>query len=124
MSERAGAYAEAGTTSASSPSRVPVASDWKNPSTSSSPNRTARGRPGTACAATPATEANWSATTVRRGRLPSATDIRVSAPTTVANVAPYMLTAVRKGEPVSWSTRVPSAKPDTVLAATDKAKLE
>jgi hypothetical protein len=60
---------------------------------------------------------------VRRGRLPSATDISVNVPSTVANVAPYMLTAVRNGEPVWWLTSVPSAKPDKVLAATVSAKL-
>lgn len=60
---------------------------------------------------------------VRRGRFPSATDISVSAPSTVANVAPYMLTAVRNGECVWWSTSAPRAKPDKVLAATVAVKL-
>ncbi|XMA38092.1 hypothetical protein O1157_19845 [Streptomyces albogriseolus] len=65
---------------------------------------------------------NWSATRVRRGRSPSATDISVVAPSTVAKVAPYMLTAVRNGEPVDRSTSVPSAKPERVLAATVSVK--
>jgi hypothetical protein len=123
ISDRASAYAESGTTSASSPIRVPVPRDWKNPSTRSRPNRAAGGSPGTACPATPASETHCNATRVRRGRFPSATDISVSAPSTVANVAPYMLTAVRNGEPVRRSTSVPSAKPDRVLAAAVRVKL-
>lgn len=123
ISERAGTYAEAGTTSASSPIRVPVPRDWKKPSTRRRAKRTASGSPGIACAATPSSETHWSATRVRRGRFPSATDISVIAPSTVAKVAPCMLTAVRNGEPVRASTRVPSAKPDRVLAATVSVKL-
>ncbi|MGF1430029.1 hypothetical protein [Kitasatospora sp. LaBMicrA B282] len=120
--ERAGAYASVGSTSASRPIRVPVPSDWKNPSSRSSPNRAASGSPGTAWAATPARDRPCSATRVRRGRRPSATDISVSAPNTVAKVAPYMLTAVRKAECVCRSTRVPRAKPDSVLAASTSVK--
>ena len=41
----------------------------------------------------------------------------------VNTLAPYMLTAVRNGDPVWWSTRVPSAKPEKVLAATVSVKL-
>ncbi len=123
MRERARAYEDGGTISASRPIRVPVPRDWKNPRRRSRPNRAASGSPGTACAATPASDRHWSTTRVRRGRLPSATDIRVSAPSTVAKVAPYMLTAVRKGEPVCRLTRLPRAKPDRVLAATVSVRL-
>lgn len=102
---------------------MPVPGDWNNPSTRSRPNRAARGRPGTACAVTPASDTHWSATRVRRGRVPSATDISVSAPTTVAKVALYMLTAVRNVDLVCWLTSVPRAKPDKVLAMTVSVKL-
>lgn len=60
---------------------------------------------------------------MRRGRGASARDISVSAPRTVAKVAPYMLTAVRNGEPVCRSTSVPSAMPDRAPAATVRVKL-
>lgn len=97
-------------------------SAWKSPTTSSSPNRTASGSPGTACAAVAASASRCSATSVRRGRAPSATDISVSAPSTAANDEPYMLIAVRKGDPVRSRTSTPSANPDSVPAPVSRVK--
>ncbi|RAJ33123.1 hypothetical protein K353_05767 [Kitasatospora sp. SolWspMP-SS2h] len=121
ISDRAGAYPPGGTISASRPIRVPDPSDWKNPTSSSRPNRAASGSPGTACPSVAANADRCSATSVRRGRAPSATDISVNAPSTAANDDPYMLTAVRNGDPVRACTSTPSANPDSVPAPDDSA---
>ncbi len=107
--------------SLSSPERTPPPTEATSPSAARTAKTAHTGSPGTVWTAVATANTRARPVVAARGRIRSAADNSVAAPTSWARDGPNMARAVSSGEPVAAWTRVPRASPETVVAATDRA---